>query len=428
MTMKSMTRRTICVLLGVGLVTAACGDDSDSAADGTTTTTAGGSGDQPGLVMADLERATPSPDAPVDAVVSGLRDFALELAATQPEGNLVVSPTSIGVAFAMAEAGASEGTAADIVGVFGFPDQPGMHEAMNALTSQFDAANHDDVILELANAVWGQTGQDFGQSFLDTLAQDYGTGVETTDFSGDGEGSRQAINDWVSEVTRERIPELVPDGMITPETVVMLVNAIYLKAAWESQFVPEATSDEPFHLADGSTVDVPTMTRSALFTQAAVGEGYTAVELPYVGRDLSMVVVVPDETGTLADLEAGLTGAGLADIVAGLESNAVDLSLPRWDISTQLDLAEPMSALGLQIPGGDLSGIAPGVAIGAAVHAANITVNEEGTEAAAATAIAGVTSAPTEVLTVRVDRPFLFMIQHNETGTPLFYGRITDPS
>jgi len=421
-------------LLATALVLAACGSDDDSAdANDSDDVSTDGAGTE--LVKADVARATPAADAPVDQVVTGLDDLAVQLAA-QPgssEGNLVLSPTSIGVAFAMAEAGADEATAAQIADVFGFPDQPGVHEAMNALTGAFDAANQDsdqgEVILELANALWAQTGLEMGQPFLDTLAADYGAGVDTTDFAGDAEGSRSAINRWVSDVTRERIPELVPNGMITPETVTMLVNAIYLKAPWAVPFGVEGTDDQPFHLADGTTVDVPTMHASQRHWSASVGDGTTAVELPYAGGQLSMVVVLPDEGTPLADVEAGLTGARLQEIVGGLEPATVDLDMPRWEAETALDLGQSLSALGLPIPGGDLSGIAPRTELAAAVHAANITVDEEGTEAAAATAIAGATSAapPDDILHVTIDRPFLFLVRHVETGAPLFYGRITDP-
>ena len=423
---SSARRRWVAGLLAATLVVAACGSDDDSATDDVST----GGGE---LVKADVARSTPAADAPVDAVVSGLDGLAVQLAAQSEDGNLVLSPTSIGVAFAMAEAGAGEATAAQIAEVFGFPDQPGVHEAMNALTGQFDAANEDtdqgEIILELANALWAQNGLEMGQPFLDTLAGEYGAGVDTTDFAGDAEGSRSAINGWVSDVTRERIPELVPAGMITPETVTMLVNAIYLKAPWAVPFSEESTDDQPFHLADGTTVDVPTMHGSQLHSDAAEGDGYTAVELPYAGGQLSMVVLLPDEGTALADFEAGLTGARLQEIVGGLQPATVDLDMPRWEAETALDLGPSLSALGLPIPGGDLSGIAPGTELAAAVHAANITVDEKGTEAAAATAVMGATSAAPadEILHVTIDRPFLFLVQHVETGAPLFYGRITDP-
>lgn len=428
-------RRLVAALLAVSTLMAACGGDDD----GTAAEQPRDGDSKPAgaeVVKADLARVNAPGDAPVDQVVAGLRTFTVELAAADGNGggNLVVSPTSIAVAFAMAEAGAAAPTADAITQVFGFPAEPGVHEAMNALTAGFDAANHEGnaegsegVTLELANAVWGQSGLELGQEFLDVLAAQYGAGVDTVDFAGDPEAAREAINAWVSDVTRERITELLPEGSVDPQTVVALVNAIYLKAAWQTPFAEDATSDQPFKLTPTSTVNLPTMHDATLYSEASVGGGYSAVKLPYEGNELAMVVIAPDEPTSLADFEAGLTGEKLAEIVANLEPAAVDVSLPRFEASTALDLAGPLSALGLPIPGGDLSGITSGAAIGAAVHAANITVDEKGTEAAAATAIMGPTSAPGEITTVRIDRPFLFLIQHEETGAPLFYGRITDP-
>lgn len=426
-------RRRIAALLAAVTLMAACGGDDDTAADAQNDPERTPAGVD--VVKADLDRVNAPSDAPVDQVVAGLRTFAVELAAADDgAGNLVISPASIAVAFGMAEAGADTPTASAISQVFGFPAQPGVHEAMNALTAKLDAANHagnaegsEGVTLELANAIWGQSGLELGQEFLDILATQYGTGVDTVDFAADPEAARQAINAWVSEVTRERIPELLQPGMVDPQTVIALVNAIYLKAAWQTPFTEDNTSDQPYELTPTSTVNVPTMHDAMLYSEATVGGGYTAVKLPYEGNELAMVVIMPDEPTTLADFEGGLTGESLAEIVSGLEPAAIDLSLPRFEASSALDLAGPLTALGLPVPGGDLSGIAPGTQIGAAVHAANITVDEKGTEAAAATAIMGLTSLPGEIITVRVDRPFLFLIQHEETGAPLFYGRITDP-
>lgn len=422
--------QSVGAFVGLAMLVSACGGDDDTPEDDD-----GAQGSQ--LVQADVDRMQAPADAPVDQLVAGLEGFTVDFAAQGETGeNLVFSPASIAVAFAMAEAGAGDDTAAQIGELFGFPEQPQVHEAMNALTEQLDAANMttdegSEVILELANAVWGQQGLELGPDFLETLAAQYGSGVETVDFQGDAEGSRDVINRWVSDVTRERIPELIPEGMITPETIVMLVNAIYLNAEWASQFSEDATEDQPFHLADGSTVDVPMMTQSMLHTSASQSDGYTAVDLPYVGGDLAMTVVVPDEATPLADFEASLDGARLGEIVDGLETATVDLSLPRWETETQIDLGESLSAMGLPIPGGDMSGIAPDTEIGAAVHAANITVDEHGTEAAAATAIAMETSAaepPDEILEITVDRPFVYLIRHVETGAPLFYGRMVNPS
>jgi serpin B len=439
--MISISRRAIAGLLGITLLVAACGGgDGDSAARDADSRGTAHSGRSVGS-EAEGGGQDSSGDPPTEELVSGLNDFAVRFAASEAaQGNLVFSPTSIAMAFALVEAGASEETAAQIAEVFGFPDGQALHEVVMALKASLQEANHTassdgsihDLVLELANVVWAQEGLEPGQEFVDTLATSYDTAPQEADFADDPEGSRESINAWVANVTRNRIPELVPQGMITSDTVVALVNAVYLLASWQVPFAEGATSDAPFQLADGSSVQVPTMRQSGLSTTAAQGDGYLAVDLPYEGdgeseSELSMTVVVPTE-GSLADFEAGLDGARWSDIVASLEPASVDLSLPRWETQSAIDLAGPLSELGLPIPGGDLSGIAPGVSIDAAVHAANITVDETGTEAAAATAVTGVVSAPADVLTVTVDRPFLYVVRHPATGTPLFYGRVLNPA
>jgi serpin B len=380
-------------------------------------------------VRADVARLVPPDDAPVDELVAGMRSFGLRLMASQPaELNLVVSPASIALAFAMVEAGAGSSTSADILRALELPAPPGLHDATNALSAQLAAVSHDDVTLDIANAIWGQVGLPLGAPFLATLASHHGAGVATADFVGDAEAARQEINRWVSDVTRERIPELFPPRMINADTMVALVNAVYLDAAWRTAFDEARTLDLPFTLTDGSSADVATMHNPRLSTQAAVERDHSAVQLPYQGGELAMVVVVPPESTPLAAFEASLTGERLAAIVAGLGRAVVDLALPRWDIGTALDLGPPLSALGLRIPGGDLGGMAPGALIGAAVHAANITVDEKRTVAAAATGVvAARTSMPPPPLRIAVDRPFLFVVLHEATGAPLFIGRVTDP-
>jgi serpin B len=425
-------RRTVAALLALALVAAACGD--------------GGGGDDEEdavsadvvLVEGDAERAAPSPSAPVDEVVGGIDAFALraeQLMAAEGGGNTVLSPVSIATAFAMVEAGADDVTAARIADVFGFPDRAGLHEAMNSLTATLDAANRSDaergdVVLELANALWAQSGFEIGRPFLDTLATQYGAGVPTADFESDPDGGRRAINASVAETTRDRIPDLMPDGSVTEDTRAVVVNAVYMKAPWENELSEDATAPRPFHLADGTSVDVPMMHDASLHVRAAVADTYTAVELPYLGGDLAMLVVVPTGTAALDDVLAGLGDGGLGSVAAGLAPATVDLTLPRWETGSAVDLAPLLTELGLPVPGGALPGIAPDLEIGAAVHAADITVDEAGTEAAAATAVGiEITSAPLpgEVVTVVADRPYLFAVRHVETGAPLFVGRVADP-
>lgn len=376
-------------------------------------------------VRSDVARQPADASAPVAEVVDGMRGFALQLAATQP-GNVVFSPMSIATAFAMVEAGAAGTTAASIARVFGLPDQPEVHEALNALTTALPPRS-PNVTLDVANAIWAQQGLPYGDGFLDTLAAHYGAGVETVDYVADAEAARRAINAWVGEVTRDRIPELLPRGSVNADTLVAVVNAVYLDAPWRAPFDAAATRPSAFALADGSTVDVPTMHNAKLTTRAsAAGD---AVKLFYEGSDLAMVVLLPPTGTSLAEHEAGLTAASLATTLQQLAPAEVDLALPKWDTESSIDLAPPLATLGLAIPGGDLSGITPGAIIGAALHAANITVDEKRTVAAAATAVMvgrAAFSEPTR-LRIRVDRPFLFVVQHEPTGAPLFYGRITDP-
>jgi serpin B len=426
-------RRPAALVLALALAaSAACGDEGPD----------GEAGDEAAgdvvVVEADLARAAPSASAPVDEVVAGLDAFTLaaeRLMAADTGGNTVLSPVSIATAFAMVSAGADEATTGRIADVFGFPDQAALHEAMNSLTADLAEANQTgdergDVVLETVNTLWAQSGFDIEPAFLDTLAAQYGAGVPTTDFASDPEAGRAAINESVAETTRDRIPDLMPEGSVTEDTRAVVVNAVYLKAPWASEFAEDATAPGPFHLDDGSTAEVPMMRDASLSTRALVGDGYTAVELPYVGHDLAMLLVVPDETTSLDDVLTGLGEGGLGPVAAGLGAATVDLTLPRWDTGGATDLAPLLTELGLPVPGGALPGVAPDLEIGAAVHAADITVDEAGTEAAAATAVGlEVTSAPveSEIVTVVADRPFLFAVRHVATGAPLFVGRVADP-
>jgi len=414
-------------VLAVG--SAACGDDDgDEAAPAADVV----------MVESDIERASPAASAPVDELVAGINAFALDaeqLMADESGGNTVLSPVSMATAFAMVSAGADDTTRGQIAEVFGLPDEPGVHEAMNSLTAALEAANRTDpergdVVVDTVNTLWVQSGFDIEQPFLDTLATHYGAGVPTADFEGDPEGGRQAINDSVGEATRDRIPDLMPEGSVTEDTRTVVVNAIYTKAPWVHEFAEDATAPGPFHLDDASTVEVPMMHDPSLAVRAAVAPGYTAVELPYVGDELGMLLVVPDEGVALDEVLAGLGDAGLGGVTAGLSAATVDLTLPRWDTESAVDLAPLLTTLGLPVPGGTLPGIAPDLEIGAAAHAANITVDEAGTEAAAATAVGiEATSAPAldEIVTVVADRPFLFAVQHLPTGAPLFVGRVANP-
>lgn len=408
---------------------AACGDDG------------GDEGDRAApadvvVLAADVERVEPGPDAPVAEVVAGIEAFGLraERILAQDGGNTVLSPLSVATAFAMVSAGADEPTEAQIAGVFGFPEQDRLHEAMNALTAALDEADGGDpeaeVVLDRADALWVQAGFDVEPDYLDTLAEHYGAGVPTTDFEHDPDGARRAINAAVAEATRDRIEELMPEGTVTEDTRAVVVDALYLKAPWAHPFSSDATAPAPFHRADGTTVEVPMMRDPALSARAATAPDHTAVELPYAGGQLAMLLVVPAEGVPLDQVLDGLGEGGLGAVAAGLAPATVDLTMPTWETGRALDLAPVLGQLGLVLPGGRLPGIAPDLEIATAVHGADITVDEEGTEAAAATAVGmDLTAAPAgEVVTVVADRPFLYAVRHVGTGVPLFVGRVSDPS
>jgi serpin B len=251
------------------------------------------------------------------------------------------------------------------------------------------------------------------------------------DYAGDPEAARALINAWVDDRTERRIPELLSPGDVDALTRLVLVNAIYLKAAWQQPFPETSTRPAPFTRPDGSTIDVPTMATSAEYAYAA-GDGWRAVELPYVGGQLAMTILVPDDLAAFVD---DLDAAAFAAITDALAPAMVDLSMPKFGIETKADLVRTLAALGMPTAfdpeRADFSGMtaAERLYVSAVVHQANIDVDEKGTEAAAATAVVmRATSQPAERVTLRVDRPFLFAIRDVPTGTILFLGQVADPA
>jgi serpin B len=376
-------------------------------------------------------------------LVEGNTAFALDLyqflAAQQGEDNLFYSPYSISLALAMTYAGARGETGAQMADALHFTlSQDALHPAFNALDQELaqrgeGAEGKDDegFRLNIANAIWGQRDYEFLELFLDVLATNYGAGLRVLDFSGAPEESRLTINDWVSEETEGRIENLIPQGTIDPLTRLVLTNAIYFNAAWAHPFQEEATQDGPFTLLDGSEVTVPMMHQTESFGYAR-GEGYRAVELPYDGRELSMVILLPDREG-FASFEESLDGERLQAIVEALTVRQVDLTMPQFEFDARFSLNKALQALGMPAAfsgGADFSGMtgSKDLFISDVLHKAFVSVDEEGTEAAAATAVVMKLSAVAEEpVTVAVDHPFVFLIRDIQTGAILFVGRVVDP-
>ena len=397
------------------------------------------------LVRSEKQRVT-SPDvseADLATLVDGNSVFALELYQQlgQEDGNLFYSPYSISLALAMTYAGARGETGQQMADTLHFIlSQDRLHPALNSLDLELSQRGEgakgkdgEGFRLNIVNAIWGQKDYHFLPTFLDLLAENYGAGLRTLDFANAPEESRITINNWVSDQTENRIEDLIPRGLIDALTRLVLTNAIYFNAAWQHPFNEDVTEDGPFYLLDGGQVTVPMMRQTESFGYAQ-GDGYQVVELPYDGRELSMVILLP-QPGQFERFEGSLDAQWVNAIVEELEPGRVAVTMPRFEFESAFSLNEILAAMGMPVAfsgGADFSGMTGNtdLFISHVVHKAFVCVDEAGTEAAAATAVVmKLTAAPgTPVEVVTVDRPFVFLIRDIETGTILFVGRIVDPS
>jgi serpin B len=285
------------------------------------------------------------------------------------------------------------------------------------------------------NSLWCQHGFEIRAEYTQLLAKSYGASMRVVDFYNRPDAARKVINSWVARVTRNLIPELIRPGMLTKETTLVLANAILFKAKWSHEFRPEATRPDDFHVAPGKTVRVPTMHQGEELAFAETDD-VQVVQMPYRGGDFAMVVVLPKRSDGLDAIEKALTTADLDAWEAKSERRDVILWLPKFRSEASLDLARPLAALGMKAafaPSADFSGIAEGVPlwISSVIHQAVVKVDEEGTEAAAATAVVAVGSAaPLErkpPVEFKADHPFLYAIRDAKTGAILFLGHVVDP-
>ncbi|HSN80935.1 MAG TPA: serpin family protein [Polyangiales bacterium] len=422
----------LAISVSIGLIGFSCSESS--------TTGDGAPGE---LVQSSKPRIT-SPDVSAEEVTRLSADnaefaWAFYRQITKPGENLFFSPHSLSVALAMTWAGARGNTESEMAQAMHFTlGQERLHPAFNGLDlelrSRAEASSGDGPLpfaLEVTNALFGQVGFEFLDPFLDTLAQHYGAGLRLMDFIDETEASRVAINEWVSERTNERIEELVAPGIITAMTRLVLVNAIFFTASWESPFDESNTTDSVFRRIDGTEAQVAMMQQS-LVTSYLDGEGFEAAELPYDGNQLAMLLIVPDE-GQLDTVEAELSAARIAEMRDALRQHQLDLEMPKFSFRSEVPAKAPLQALGMVDAFGgaaDLSGMngTGGLFIQDVVHQAFVAIDENGTEAAAATAvIVGETSAPPPA-TLVIDRPFVFAIIDEPTGATLFIGRVLDPS
>jgi serpin B len=367
-------------------------------------------------------------------VVEANTAFALSLYARlrEREGNLFFSPYSISTALAMTWSGARDTTEQEMARALRFVlPQDRIHPVFGALQQSLQrGADLGGYRLNIANRLWGQQGYPWLESFLSLTRTQYQAELAPLDFAGNPETCRHTINAWVVEKTAGKIAELLPPGVLDETTRLVLTNAIYFKGQWESRFEPSQTQNRAFTLVSGQTIQVPTMQQEGEF---GLGETTAAsiLVLPYSGLDLSMVFLLPHETNGLAALEAQITPTNLTTWLGAVYKTTVIVSLPRFRTTSEFALKPTLAEMGMPSAFDPDTAVLSGMDgrrdlfITAVVHKGYVEVNEEGTEAAAATGVlVGTTSAGPSFT---ADHPFVFFIRDSLTGSILFLGRIEDP-
>jgi serpin B len=455
----SRARRALgLVVIGLSLATAACAGGTGSEVKGT--------GDQ-----------APVDDDAAERAAGPLLDLAVELeqqlADARPGADLAVAPLPVAVTLAQARSGAAGATAEELERVLHTPVAGGTEQQAAGLSSldrivlsrsgeQRDPSGRTGkVSIDLAQSLWLQKGTPIDAPWLDTMAATWGTGVRATDFRSDPETARKAVNSWAADATNDHIDQLAPRGSISPTTRILAAGAAYLKAPWVTAFADTETRLGPFRHLDGSVTATSMMRNPELDdVRYGAGDGWVAVDLPYLGRSLWMTVIVPDE-GRFTAVEQGLDGDGLRSVLDHLRPTTIDLRLPKFGFTTDTPLTDALRSLGLTQAtdplAADFGGISTEpLSITSVLHQTYLAVAEQGTEATASapkppatttttrlrpsTSTTGTDptvpgeppgTAPTTTqpaTTVVVDRPFLVLVRDRPTGAALFYGRVLSPN
>jgi serine protease inhibitor len=385
----------------------------------------------------------------VESVVAANTAFAVDLYQRLKlnHENLFFSPYSISTALAMTYAGARGQTADEMAKALHLDSaQGGVQAAFGELTKRLNEVQRRNITLLATNSLWCQKEHPFTSAFLKVIRKDYGASGRTVDFIRDSEAARNEINSWVAAKTAGKIKDLIAPEQLRPLTRLVLCNAIYFKGKWQTQFRTSDTRPRPFYLSPNEMVTVPMMSLHAHFKLTYAGHGSIGLlELPYVGNDLSMVILLPvaeppwqgpnqPRISELSDLEAKLTPQNLSswlDQLDGVDASDADIAIPRFTTTQTFDLSEQLKSLGMSSAFGDSADFSGmdgmrDLYISDVVHKAYVEVDEHGTEAAAATSVQMVASAIVEPFVV--DHPFIFLIRDNASGAILFLGRIVDPT
>lgn len=413
----------------------------------------GGAGDDiPGPPITPVSNPEFDPNAPVDAAVQSNNALAVAMykqlaEPDQQADNLFFSPTSIAAALMLTYEGSRNQTQAEFEKVLSLKgdDRLAAHKAYAGMLGRLTGEGKP-YELSVANALWGEQTMPFRDAFLETVRAHYAASFESVDFKRDFENQRKRINGWVEKRTHDRIKDLLPDGSLDDLTRLVLVNAIYFKAPWAIDFDEGATQPQPFYVMsqkpgdDRATVQVPMMRQFMEHYRYADMDGFNALTMVYKGGDLSMLVLLPDDKAGLPALETKLSAELIAKTVSAMKGEVVNLWLPKWETTQDYDLVPALKALGMKgafaARTADFTGLsdsaeAEDLYISGVFHKAFIAVDEEGTEAAAATAVVVLAESAAiaeEPIDFRCDHPFIYLIRDNRTGAVLFMGRVTDPS
>jgi serine protease inhibitor len=387
-----------------------------------------------------VQAAETQPVAVADqtAVVEGDNAFAIALYGhlRGQNGNLFFSPESISTALAMVYAGARGDTAIEMAKTLHFTLPPErLHPAMGALLSNLNAT-HESYQLSVANALWAQRGYTFLDDFLTLLKNDYGAGLMQVDFKNSTEAARLTINQWVEQKTADKIKNLLQPGAVRSDTRLVLTNAIYFKGDWETQFDKAQTKVDDFHLSATQTTKAPLMHRQGSFNYFNAGT-FQVLEIPYKSKELSMIIMLPNDSGGLSALEQSLTAANTQQWLRQLAPvSKVIVTMPKFKSTQEFQLSAVLAAMGMPqafASSANFSGMTGkrDFAISAVIHKAYVDVNEEGTEAAAATAVTMRTlamRAEKPPVIFLADHPFVFLIRDNHSNGILFMGRMVNPA
>ena len=437
-----MERREFLIGAALAALLAACDRTSDS----------GGSTAQAGELRSTISRAPGG--GSTELAVHAVNDLGATLhratATAQPASNLVLAPASLGIALAIARTGAAGVTATEMDHVLEAVDPASLAPSMNALDQALAARSGTrpdasgtrpiEVALQLVRALWVQQDQPWSRDLLDQLAESYGEGLHTTDFTTPRDAARATIDGWTRAATDGRVQEILPAGAVDRATTLLVLDAVHLRAPWLTPFESSGTSDAAFTGADGTPLTVPTM-RSATQLAYAAGPGWQAVDLPYAGYELTMTVLVPDP-GQLGPIEAQLTPDLLTTVVATQALRTVQLALPKWSIESSVAAGGALAAAGMpsafDADTADFSAmVEPDSSVDRPLflatvqHEAGLAVDEAGSDSSAATTVAsaaGGQPATAGPVALAVDRPFLFFLRDVATGAVVFQGRVVDPS